>query len=297
MSGKTNNNPIFLVCGASGKQGSSVIKALLKSGKWRIRGIARDTECEKVKWLKDSNVELIKCDLNSTEEVRRAMNGVHTVFGMTDYWDPSQRGKEVEIGKRLVDCAKESGVKHFIFSGLPNVETITGGKCDCPHFSDKAKASEYAFKNVPTTIVMLGHYYQNFGTLLKGERQNDGTLLYRVPKVNNLSGVDVCDLGEAICNIAANRDNWIGRSVPLCGDNLALDEYLKTMKDITGQKMDIKVVPFEEFEKIGGKELAHMYRYVNEFGFFGPNADFNLGKKANPNMKTFRQFLESTNPK
>ena len=156
MSGKTNNNPIFLVCGASGKQGGSVVKSLLKSGKWRIRGIARDTECDKVRWLKDAGVELIKCDLNSTEEVRRAMNGVHTVFGLTDFWDPSQQGKEYEVGKRLVDCAKEAGVKHFIFSGLPNAEAISKGKYSVPHFTDKVTKSKTFFLENLKNKLFLG---------------------------------------------------------------------------------------------------------------------------------------------
>jgi len=239
----------------------------------------------------------MKCDCTSNEDLRRAMKGVNTVFLVTDYWNPSQRGRELEIGKMIVDIAKEAGVKHFIYSGLPNAELISKGKRNVPFFTDKAKVSEYAFKTIPTTVVMAAHYYQNFGTFVKPERQHDGTLLYSVPKVLNLPGIDVNDLGEAVCNIACNCDTYIGKTIPLFGDSLSLEGYLNTMKEVTGQKIKINLISFEEYEKIGGRDLTEMYRFCNEFEYYGPNCDSSLGRKLCPNLKTMRQYLETTNPK
>lgn len=46
--------PLIVVVGATGKQGGSVINALIQSGKWRIRGLSRQISSN------DSQVELIE---------------------------------------------------------------------------------------------------------------------------------------------------------------------------------------------------------------------------------------------
>ena len=46
--------PLIVVVGATGRQGGSVINALINSGKWTIRGLSRQTTS------KDSQVKLFK---------------------------------------------------------------------------------------------------------------------------------------------------------------------------------------------------------------------------------------------
>jgi uncharacterized protein YbjT (DUF2867 family) len=46
--------PLIVVVGATGKQGGSVINALINSGKWTIRGLTRQTTS------KDSQVKLFE---------------------------------------------------------------------------------------------------------------------------------------------------------------------------------------------------------------------------------------------
>ena len=44
----------------------------------------------------------------------------------------------MENGKRLAKLAKDAGVKHYIWSSLPNAEKVSGGKYKVPHFTSKA---------------------------------------------------------------------------------------------------------------------------------------------------------------
>jgi uncharacterized protein YbjT (DUF2867 family) len=46
--------PLIVVVGATGKQGGSVINALINSGKWTIRGLSRNISS------KDSQVKVLK---------------------------------------------------------------------------------------------------------------------------------------------------------------------------------------------------------------------------------------------
>jgi len=52
--------PLIVVVGATGAQGGSVVEVLLKSGKWKIRGITRDVNSQKSQNLINKGVEMVK---------------------------------------------------------------------------------------------------------------------------------------------------------------------------------------------------------------------------------------------
>lgn len=307
-----SRKPIFLVSGATGAQGGSVVNYLLKSGKWHIRGITRKLNSEKVKKLQQQGVEMIACDYTKPDELKQAMKGAEVYFAVTNSWDPAQMPREFEIGKIQVDCAKEAGIKHFIFSSLPNVDEISKGKLHVSHFTMKvnrfnpifvrsnmeflkAKIAEYALKNVPTTLVEAAYYFQNFGTFFPPTKADDGTDVYTFPKISSMDGFDVSDYGEAVVTCANNRKEYLNKRVCLSGDRLSIEEYVKQIGEVTGVKTRTNIVPNEDYAKIAGNELAQMFAWFEQYGYYGPNSEeaVKLGKKAAPNLKTFKQFLQA----
>lgn len=146
MASQSITKPIFLVSGATGAQGGSVVEHLLKSGKWHIRGLARDINSEKAKKLTQQGVEMVACDYTKPEQLKEAMKGVEVYFAVTNFFDPSQTERECEVGKIKVDCAKKAGIKHFIWSSLPNVEEISKGKLNVPHFTGKVTPKSNHFR-------------------------------------------------------------------------------------------------------------------------------------------------------
>lgn len=68
-------------------------------------------------------------------------------------------------GKSAVDAAKQVGIKHFVYSGLENVQKILG--IPCPHFDAKAAVEEYLQQSgLPFTSVRFSLYFDNFTTML-----------------------------------------------------------------------------------------------------------------------------------
>ncbi len=51
-----------------------------------------------------------------------AMKNAHAVFAVTNYWADMNAEHEIKQGRNLVDAAKESGVKHFVWSSLLNIK-------------------------------------------------------------------------------------------------------------------------------------------------------------------------------
>ena len=80
-------------------------------------------------------------------------------------------------------AARDAGVKHFIWSTLPDVEAISGGKFHVPHFTGKAKidriVKDAGFVN--HTFVIAPFYYQGLLGALAPQKQADGSVGWVLP--------------------------------------------------------------------------------------------------------------------
>jgi uncharacterized protein YbjT (DUF2867 family) len=162
------NKPIVAVTGITGAQGGSVANALLKSGHWHVRGLTRNPNSDKAKQWAKKGVEVVKADIGKKDELQKAFQGATAVFAMTNFWDPEvQKNPSLEViqGKLMADVAAASGVQHYVWSSLPNVEKITGGKLHVPHFTGKNEVEEYIRNTYPKmtlTAVYAGCYWSNW---------------------------------------------------------------------------------------------------------------------------------------
>ncbi|KAK7048077.1 NmrA domain-containing protein [Favolaschia claudopus] len=138
---------IVTVFGATGLQGGSVVDALLKDGSFVPRAITRDPDSDASKKLKARGVEVVKGDSGDKAGLVRALQGSEGVFGVTlpPFFQASGQGpSELVQGTNIVDAAKEAGVKFFIWSSLPSIAKLSGGKyTNAVHYEEKAAVQEY----------------------------------------------------------------------------------------------------------------------------------------------------------
>ncbi|EXJ87924.1 hypothetical protein A1O1_04851 [Capronia coronata CBS 617.96] len=140
---------IITVFGATGNQGGSTVSAILNnpslSSKYKIRAITRDPSKPGARALASKGAELAKADLNDIGSVKSAIAGSYGVFAVTNYWETTSKSGEFQQGKNIVDACKDQGIKHLVWSSLPNVTKMTSGHLTkVEHFDSKAGVAEYA---------------------------------------------------------------------------------------------------------------------------------------------------------
>jgi len=128
----SSKKKVIAVIGATGRQGGAVLRALQAGGQFQVRALTRNPG----KHRELAN-EVVEADLNRPDTLQPAFAGCHGVFLVTSFW---QEGTdEFTQGTAAVRAAKAARVEHFIWSTLPDVEAISGGQFDVPHFTGKAK--------------------------------------------------------------------------------------------------------------------------------------------------------------
>jgi len=267
-----NTKKLIAVVGATGHQGGAVVRALQASGQFKVRALTRNPG--KHPQLGD---EVVIADLNRPETLNAAFAGAHGVFLVTNAWEPgTEERKQVAAA---VQAAKVAGVQHFIWSTLPNVETISRGKIDVPHFTDKAKSdrivSEAGFAH--HTFVIAPFFYQNLLGVMAPQKQADGAAGWALPldpekRVIHMG--DVTELGQIVAGAFAQpKLAGHGEYLPLVGDFLSFNEVIAALNR-QGHKFSFKQVPKEVFAGWfpGAKDIAEMLAYFQAHTYLGADS-------------------------
>ena len=268
----SNNKKLFAVTGATGQQGGGVVRALQASGEFKVRALTRNPD--KRRQLAD---EVVKADLDRPETLEAAFKGAYGIFLVTNFREAGIN--ELTQARAAVRAARDAGVKHFVWSTLPNVEAISGGKFDVPHFTGKAKidriVKEAGFPH--HTFVIAPGYYQNFVGFLAPQKQADGSMGWALPldpDVRCLHMGDIRELGNIVAGAFAHPDDaGHGEYLPLVGDFLSFNEIVETLNR-QGHTFSFKRVPKEVFATLfpGAAELADSFSYFQAHTYLGSDS-------------------------
>src|SRR6266481_5076956 len=267
------NEKLIAVVGATGHQGGAVLHALQASSQFKVLALTRYPSKHR-----DLAEEVVEADLDRPETLKAAFEGAQGVFLVTNFWETgTDEHKEATVAVR---AAKDAGVKHFVWSTLPNVEAISGGKLDVPHFTGKAKidriVKEAGFMN--HTFVIAPMYYQNLVSSLAPQEQPDGStgwVLPLDPAVRCLHMGDITELGSIVAGALAHPgEAGNGEYLPLVGDFMSFNEIVWTLNR-QGHKFSFKQVPNEVFAAgsfPGAAEIANTFSYFEAYTYLGSDS-------------------------
>ncbi|MDB5340708.1 MAG: NmrA/HSCARG family protein [Planctomycetaceae bacterium] len=268
----SNNQKLIAVIGATGHQGGAVVRALQASGQFKVRALSRNPVKHR-----DLADEVVEADLNRPETLQPAFADAHGVFLVTS---SSLAGTdEFTQGTAAVGAAKAAGVKHFVWSTLPDVEAISGGKFDVPHFTRKAKVDrvvmEAGFAN--HTFVIAPFFYQNLAGAMAPQKQADGSMGWALPldpSVRCIHMGDIRELGPIVAGAFAHPDQaGQGEYLPLVGDFMGFNEIVDELNR-QGHNFSFTQVPADVFATFfpGAAEIAAMLRYFEAHTYLGSDS-------------------------
>ena len=183
------------------------------------------------------------------------------------------------VGPSNAGAAKDAGVKHLIWSTLPDVEAISGGNFNVPHFTGKAKidrvVKDGGFENY--TFVIAPFYYQNLAGAIGAHKQADGSMGWALPLDPTLRVIhmgDINELGDIVAGAFAHPDEaGNGQYLPLVGDFMSFNEIVESLNR-QGHNFSYQQVPKEIFAGAfpGATEIAEMFSYWEAHTYLGSDS-------------------------
>jgi len=243
---------IVSVFGATGLQGGAVVNALLKDGTFVPRAISRNPDSEASNKLKARGVEVVKGDPLDKAGLVEALRGSEAVFAVTVpvFFYPNMEGKgELVQGKNIVDAAKEVGVKFFIWSSLPSISKISGGKYkNVVQYDEKEAVREYLESSGLThASLLLPGFLENLYTRSLMKKTDTGfDIAFPIFKAEDI-----------------NSYAWISRDVPAAALAL-LNNYTDPTKQINGRSYPVvnTTISCAKFAEMASKALGAEVTYT-----------------------------------
>src|SRR6187200_946128 len=166
---------IITIIGATGAQGGGLARAILNdtNSAFAVRAFTRTPDSDKARELERLGAQVVKGDIDDVESLRRAFQDAHGAFLLTFFWSHFSPEKELAQARNMAAAAKETGVKHVIWSTLEDTRIYIPlddnrmptlqGKYKVPHFDGKGEADKiFRDAGVPVTYMLTSFYWDNF---------------------------------------------------------------------------------------------------------------------------------------
>ncbi|XP_033643228.1 nmrA-like family domain-containing protein 1 [Asterias rubens] len=298
---------VVIVFGATGRQGGSVVRALLEEPeKFHVRAVTRNPTSPKAQALQAAGCELVQAELAQTESLIPILQGADCCFLVTV--PPQQFAKdadkiEYQYGMNFANACMAVGLHHLVFTTLPHCEEVTG--CPVPWSDSKAKVTNYfKEKNLPLTAVTLSDFYENYAGVLKPRKVKDGVYTIEIPTGEQAYGMmHISFLGEAVRHIFSHREDYLRRDITLVTDRHTVGEVAQIMNkhlQPLGQTIENAQFTLDDLREkykthLGIETLANWYKFIlagEAYPGYAKYMDIEESRKLMPSAKTFDEWVE-----
>ncbi len=231
------NNKI-LITGATGNIGKEVIKLLKAKNANFVAGTTKGEDIE--------GVETVKANFSDNESLKKAMQGISTLFLLL----PSHP-EVISWGENAINTAKKCGVKHIVRSSgmFANansdllIEKLLG-------ITDKYLKES----GINYTITGPSSFMQNFSTQMVNDIKNGVT--YQAAGDDRISFVDTRDIAAVNVEVLLSPEKYLNQTLKITGsESLNYEEAINQMNEILGKETKYVAIPNEA----AAKTMADMH--------------------------------------
>jgi uncharacterized protein YbjT (DUF2867 family) len=301
---------IIAVVGATGAQGGGLARAILAdpSGGFAARALTRKPDSDKATELARRGAEVVGCDTDDADSVRKAFAGAHGAYCVTNYWEHFSVDREMAQARNMAAAAKAAGVKHVIWSTLEDTRKWVPLSDDrmptlfkrykVPHFDSKGEA-DGAFRTagVPTTYLLTSFYWDNLIFFGMGPKRGpDGRLAFTLPMGDKkLPGIAVEDIGKCAYGVFKRGGDLVGKTVGIAGEHLTGAQMAASLGKALGREVVYNAVTPEAYRGFGfpgAEDLGNMFQFKRDFeDYYCGARSLAVSRGLNPALLTFDGWL------
>ena len=297
---------IIAIVGATGAQGGGLARAILNDSDspFQVRAVVRNPHSEKAVELARLGAEVVQANLDDLPSLKQAFQGAYGAYCVTNFVELFSPEKEIAQAANMAEAAKETGLKHVIWSTLEDTRELIPlddervptlmGKYKLPQSDGKAEANrEFTNSGVPTTFLLTSFYWENFfNPIFSPKKGPGGVLAITMPMGDKkLTGIGAEDIGKCAYGIFKRGPEYIGKTVGIAGGHLTGEEMAAAFSKALGQRVEYNAV-FPSFDFPGMEIMENMFQFYRDFDKdYCGSRDLAESRMLNPAILTFENWL------
>jgi len=302
---------IVAIVGATGAQGGGLARAILSdpASRFAVRALTRRETSEPACALAEHGAAIMLADLDRPETLKRAFDGAHAAFCVTNFWEHGSPERELAQAGAMANAAACAGVEHVIWStledtrqwvplGSTSMPTLLG-RYKVPHFDAKGEANaEFSRRNVPATFLLTSFYWDNYINFpgMGPKRDARGVLTLTMPMGDKrLPSIAVEDIGRCAYGILRAGTSYVGRTVGIAGQHLTGHDIVSSMAKALGQDVryaDVTPDAYRALDFPGADDLGNMFQFKRDFqDVFCRARSVEESRRLNPALQDFEEWL------
>ncbi|KAJ4258239.1 hypothetical protein NW762_008388 [Fusarium torreyae] len=299
----------ILITGATGKQGSAVINALIakQSSDFLLLAVTRNKESAGAKRLaaKSSNIKLIEGDLDSIPALFKAAKqaaGAIPLWGVYSVQLSMGKGVtlegEVRQGKGLIDESIKAGVKHFVYSSVDRGgdEKSWSHATVVPHFKTKYEIEHHLRESTANGKSSMGWTILRPTAFMENLEPGFATKVFLTMirdalKDKPLQWTATEDIGFFAAEAFTDPEAWGKKAISLAGDELTFTQLSEAFEHATGGPAGTTFGILGKALKHGVAEVGIMVNWFRDEGY---GADLTKIRQLNPGVQTMEQWVKKS---
>jgi uncharacterized protein YbjT (DUF2867 family) len=149
---------VFVVFGATGRQGGAMTRELLRRGR-EVRAVVRDPQAPRAEDLAAAGAVLTRGDLDDPASVKAAIRDAHGVYSVQTFTGPDGSAGEARQGITVAEAAARTAITHVVYGSAMDPDQQSGVR----HFESKGEIERrMARLNLPVTVLRPPSFMDNF---------------------------------------------------------------------------------------------------------------------------------------
>jgi len=182
--------------------------------------------------------------------------------------------------------SRRRAAPHLVYSSAEGVERKSG----LSHYESKWAIEQHIRDlGLPATILRPVGFMDAFGVPAMQRGMFLGIFKANFGPSLPIQFVATYDIGWFAARALEEPEKYAGRVIPLAGDQLSINDIVRTFKTVTGKKPWVAPIPAFLAKRAMPKEFLDMFTWIREKGFKANIAEV---RQEYPQMLTFAGWVK-----
>jgi uncharacterized protein YbjT (DUF2867 family) len=292
----------ILVAGATGKQGGSVVRALLRMGR-PVRALTRDPASASGQALAAQGVEVVKGDFNDPASLDVAMAGVAGVFSVQMGSHPGDPETEIVTGRALIEAAGRAGVDAVVHTSVARAgdqKNFVGwdeGRWEPLYWNNKAavndmvKAQGFRHWTILKPAMIMEDLVPPMADVMYPSLRERGQFETAIAADTGMDWIAAQDIGAFAAAAFADPKRFHGHEIDLAAETFTMPEVAAKITGGTGKP--VSAVTLSKEEVLASSPYGDLsYRHESWNNIEGYKVDLDAVRSWGVPLTTLDQFIQ-----